>query len=224
PEVILKGCWHKSIFPKLKAEGYQGENKWQEARQWLINTKYPIWKDQQVSSLNLLDSWRWLQEKAGNSRVINPIILKQPPLSELAIGGWEKKENPIKQIPLNSLIHYQIQLPQGGYLLLLEKFSNSTDIYCLCPSCVSPSFEFETGKVILPQKTKYYSKDHFTVEGSIGIEEVLAVISPVKPKLDWLPNLQDKPLSLTEKHLQSLITMVNMQSETQVFWTRYQIV
>ena len=211
PEVIFRDSWSKSIFPKLREEGYQGENKWQKARKWLINTKYPIWKDKQVSSLNLLGSWRCLRDKAENRRGINPIILQQPPLSELAIGGWEKKENPIKQIPLNSLIHYQIQLPQGGYLLLLEKFSNSADVYCLCPSSVSPSFEFDTGEVILPQKTKHYSKDHFTVEGSIGIEEVLAVISPVKPKLDWLPKLQDKPLSLTEKHLQSLITMVNMQ-------------
>jgi hypothetical protein len=66
------------------------------------------------------------------------------------------------QVPIGANVRYQIPMAEGEYLILLEKDGNG-DIYCLQPS----------------RHQKY------KVGEPIATSELIAIVSPEKPAVDW---------------------------------------
>ena len=86
PEVIFRDSWSKSIFPKLREEGYQGENKWQKARKWLINTVKNHNKDKKrvkeaIKKIKIVGGLNFAEKKMESYRVKALEILKDLPES-----------------------------------------------------------------------------------------------------------------------------------------------
>lgn len=137
--------------------------------------------------------------------------------------GWGTKlpSRYEKSVRVDTCIQVEVNLNIQGYLLLLLK-NTSGEVCCVCPSCYAPQNKLETGKTILPQADSPVTS--FFIEGTPGKEQILAIITPKIPNLQWLPQPSDKLLVLTEDCLNTLLDYANNSTEIQLFYTEYQVV
>lgn len=168
--------------------------------------------------LNPTDAlWLQLIELASPTKDIGLVLAKEQTL------GWGTKSPSRyeKSVSVGAYIQVEVNLNIQGYLLLLLK-DTSGEVCCFCPSCFAPENKLETGKTTLPQADSPITS--FPIEGTPGKEQILAIITPKIPNLEWLPNPSDEPLTLTEDYLNTLLDYTNSSKETQILYTEYQVV
>jgi hypothetical protein len=202
----------KTIFPKMKDEGcdFQEVDKCEIAKSWLRGTVYLQWLKQQL--------WDELKTKTTAKNKIGPVLAGN--VSNL--GLRHKTPNSyLDTVPINSDIWLKINLEQPGHLILLEREPSGV-MCCICPSEYAPQFQVKPGETTLPQyPPSPYPVFTATEEGQ---EQMLAVITPEQPPLNWLAKSQQEALELDHQHLYELLTYVENCSDSQVFYTEYEVV
>ena len=206
PDIVLRDCLSKTIFKKLEAEGcdFNGANrdKVEIAKRWLREVAYP---------------WYQLKNTATFTDKMGPRIQE---ISKMDM--WQSDSDYPHTIPLGSKIKFEVKLERPGYLTLLEK-GTSGKLYCLSPSFFAPAPHFnQTGVASLPQEGARINS--FKLTGKPGVEEIVAAIAPQRPKLDWLPKPDQRPLLLQGKHLQEFLAYFQGKSDCTLWYMDYQVV
>jgi len=210
---VFKYCLNK-ILSKMEVEGCDFKDvvkdKFLIAKSWLRGTVYLQWLKQQL--------WDGLKTKTTAKNKIGPVLAGN--VSNL--GLRHKTPNPyLDTVPINSDILFKINLEKPGHLILLEREPSGV-MCCICPSEYAHEFQVKSGETTLPQ----YPPSPYPVftANEEGQEQILAVITPDKPSLNWLAKSQQEALELDHQHLYELLTYVEERSESQVFYTEYQVV
>ena len=159
--------------------------------------------------------WQQLKTQGSHTEKMGLVIAK-----DTLAWGWGNHKRYEKSVKLGSYVQLEINLETPGFLLLIQKDS-SGQAWCFCPSCFAPKPQLETGKTSLPQQGAEITA--FPIEGTVGKEEIIAVIAQNISGLDWLPQGKDVPLELTSNHITELIEYVNKQDNCQVWYTDYAI-
>ena len=210
---VFKSCLNK-ILSKMEVEGCDFKDVTKDkcliAKPWLRGTVYLQWFKQQL--------WNELKAKTTAKNKIGPVLAGN--VSNL--GLRYKTPNPyLDTVPINSDIWLKINLEQPGHLILLEREPSGV-MCCICPSEYAPEFQVKSGETTLPQyPPSPYPVFTATEEGQ---EQMLAVITPDKPSLHWLEKSQQEALELDHQHLYELLIYVEERSDSQVFYTEYQVV
>lgn len=211
---VLTDCLSKTIFPKMQRKGcdFNGahKDKCPIAKQWLKEIVYPQWLKQTL--------WKQLKTKTTAKNKMGVVLAGN--LGNL--GLRHKTPSPyLNEVSKGSDILFKVNLDQPGHLILLER-EPSGGMCCICPSEYAPEFQVKGGEITLPQyPPSPYPAFTATEEGQ---EQILAVITPDKPSLDWLEKSQQEGLELDHQHLDELLTYVENYSNSQVFYTEYQVV
>lgn len=129
-------------------------------------------------------------------------------------------DSPETEIPLNSDVVLELQIDKAGYLLTIEK-GTSGKYWLLSPSSFAPNPNVSTGLSVLPQKESV--KQSFRLKGQIGLEQILAIVFPSEPKLDFLPKEIQRPLQIQEENLSSLLNYLN-SNEHEAMYAEYMVV
>ena len=171
----------------------------------------------QLSEVDQL--WQRLTAKAIVTRKMG-LVLARPNLSTL--GMRPRQAHPYLDIvPLNSDILFKINLDQKGYLILLER-EPSGAVCCLCPSEYAPEFCFDAGEITLPQ---YPPSPYPTFTATeLGQDQMVAVISPKKPPLDWLEISQQEALELNQNQIKALLEYIDRSSKAEVLYRKYSVI
>ena len=161
--------------------------------------------------------WLQLIEIGSPTEDMGLVLAKEQTL------GWGTKlpSRYEKSVRVGSYIQVEVNLEIQGYLLLLLK-DTSGKVYCFCPSCFAPQNKLETGKTTLPQADSPITSFH--IEGTPGQEQILAIITPKIPNLEWLPRPSDELLILTEDYLNTLLDYANNSTEIKLLHTEYQVI
>ncbi|WP_254173941.1 DUF4384 domain-containing protein [Planktothrix pseudagardhii] len=202
----------KTIFPKMQRKGcdFNGahKDKCPIAKQWLEEIVYPQWLKQTL--------WKQLKTKTTAKNKMGVVLA-----GDVGNLGMRHKTPYLDKVPKDSDILFKVNLDQPGHLILLER-EPSGGMCCICPSEYAPEFQVKGGEITLPQyPPSPYPAFTATEEGQ---EQILAVITPDKPSLDWLEKSQQEGLELDHQHLDELLTYVENCSTSQVFYTEYQVV
>ncbi len=213
---IFKDYLNKTICPQLAKEGCDfGEatkGKWKIAQHWLQGEVFPQWQAKQPSlPVTIKQLWHRLVDLAKPGLNMGPVLATD------ILNMWGEYED---CVPLGSSIKFVVNLPNPGYLILLEQ-ATSGDIYCLSPSFFAPRPKFPAGKVSLPQSG--VSRKAFRITGNPGTEKVVAAIMPGKPALSWLLEGERKPLIIRESHLQDLLFCLQKEKAAKIFYTEYTV-
>ncbi|CAD5954111.1 DUF4384 domain-containing protein [Planktothrix agardhii] len=206
---IVTDYLSKIIFPKMKLEGCdfkeRHKGKCDLAKQWLEKTVYPQWLKQTL--------WKQLKTKTTARNKVGPVLA-----GSVGNLGLLHKKPFLDKVPLNSDILFKVNLDQPGHLILLEREPSGV-MCCVCPSEYAPEFQVKGGEITLPQyPPSPYPAFTATEEGQ---EQILAVITPDKPSLNWLAESQQEALELDHEHLFELLTYLEKCSTSQVFYTEY---
>jgi DNA-binding Xre family transcriptional regulator len=161
--------------------------------------------------------WQQLKALGSPTEQMGLVLAKEETLS----WGWQTNSRYEKFVRVGSHIRFEVSLGNPGYLLLLQN-DTSGQIWCFCPSCFAPEPHLNTGKTSLPQQGSPITS--FPIEGTPGLEQILAVITKEEPTLDWLPQGSDEPLQLGENHLTQLLEYVNQSENCNVLYTDYQVI
>ncbi|NEO53861.1 MAG: DUF4384 domain-containing protein [Okeania sp. SIO3B5] len=226
---LLKDCWNNNIYSSLTKHGYQfnGKNKWQFVRKWLIEVKYPEWLKekqklegllQRLQLLTISGLWEELRFRAVSTNKMGPVI---PKVSDMNM--YTPDSNYRSTIPPGTEIKFEVQLERPGYLTLLEK-GTTGEFFCLSPSSLFapyPNFK-EASKVLLPMEGA--SIEFFELSSEPGVEEIIVAIAPERPKLDWLPKPDQEPLQLQGKHLQEFLVYFECESDCTLWYMNYKVV
>jgi hypothetical protein len=202
------------IFSKMEVQGCDfqdvGKDKFLIAKSWLRGTVYLQWFKQQL--------WDELKTKTTAKNKMGVVLAGNVG----HLGMRHKTPNLyLDTVPINSDIWLKINLEQPGHLILLEREPSGV-MCCICPSEYAPQFQVKPGETTLPQyPPSPYPVFTATEEGQ---EQMLAVITPDKPSLHWLEKSQQEALELDHQHLYELLTYVEGRSDSQVFYTEYQVV
>ena len=212
---IFKDYLAKNICPRLEKAGCDFGNttrgKWKIAQNWLQEKKFPQWQEKQpLIPVTIKQLWHRLVDLAAPGLNMGPVLAN-------TLNMWGEYE---ECVPLGSSIKFVVNLPQPGYLILLEQ-GTSGDIFCLSPSFLAPRPMFDRGRVSLPQKGA--SRTAFKITGNPGTEKIVAAITPEKPSLSWLPGGKQKPLTIRESHLQDLLLYLQKAKAARVFYTEYTV-
>ena len=199
----------KTIFPKMKLEGCdfkeRHKGKCDLAKQWLEKTVYPQWLKQTL--------WKQLKTKTTARNKVGPVLA-----GSVGNLGLRHQKPFLNEVPLNSDILFKVNLDQPGHLILLEREPSGV-MCCVCPSEYAPEFQVKGGEITLPQyPPSPYPAFTATEEGQ---EQILAVITPDKPSLNWLAESQQEALELDHEHLFELLTYLEECSTSQIFYTEY---
>ena len=209
---VLKDYLSRNIFMKMAEKGcdFKSRDKSLSAKSWLRGTVYLQWLKQTL--------WNELKTKTTAKNKIGPVLAGN--VSNL--GMRHKTPNPyLNKVPKDSDILFKINLDQPGHLILLEREPSGV-MCCVCPSEYAPEFQVKGGEITLPQyPPSPYPAFTATEEGQ---EQILAVITPDQPSLNWLAKSQQEALELDYQHLYELLTYIEERSDSQVFYTEYQVV
>ena len=74
------------------------------------------------------------------------------------------------------------------------------------------------------ERARQLQAEGYKVYVEEGQEQILAVITPDQPSLNWLAKSQQEALELDYQHLYELLTYIEERSDSQVFYTEYQVV
>ncbi|MFB2971685.1 DUF4384 domain-containing protein [Aerosakkonema sp. BLCC-F183] len=201
-----------AICKKLEAAGCpppsKGVDRWKNAKCWLREEVFPQWAKEQ--GLVALHPWEQLLKLATPTDKMGPKLF-----------GMLDMGSPYEEcLPLGSNIVFEVKLETPGYLLLLEKGTTGR-FWCLCPSVYAPQPSLPVGVAVLPQRAS--GKKSFKITGSIGLEQLVAVIGKEKPSLDWLPEGSGKTLQLEERHLNELLKYLECSGDWKVLYREYTV-
>ncbi|CAD5924545.1 DUF4384 domain-containing protein [Planktothrix agardhii] len=204
---VLKDYLTKNIFTKMTEQGcdFKSRDKSLSAKSWLRGTVYLQWLKQKL--------WDELKTQTTAKNRMGPVL---PSLSSLK----PRPKSYLDTVPLHSDFLFKINLDQPGHLILLER-EPSGGMYCWCPSEYAPQSYLDKGEITLPQSSAPNPAFAPVEEGK---EQLLAVVTPEQPSLNWLAKSQQEALELDHQHLYELLTYVEERSESQVFYTEYQVV
>jgi transcriptional regulator with XRE-family HTH domain len=175
-------------------------------------------EEEEIQELSPLDKlWQQIKILGSPTARMGLVLAKEDTLD----WGWHSASNYEKSVRLGSRIQFEVNFETPGYLLLIQK-DTSGQVWCFCPSCFAPQPQLETGKTRLPQEGSPIAS--FPIEGALGKEQILAVITQDAPNFKWLPQGNAEPLKLTENYLVELLNYVNASEDNQIFYTEYQIV
>ena len=209
---VLRDCLRNTIWKKMVEKGcdFNGahKDKCPIAKQWLEKTVYPQWLKQTL--------WKQLKTKTTARNKVGPVLA-----GSVGNLGMRHQKPFLDKVPLNSDILFKVDLDQPGHLILLEREPSGV-MCCVCPSEYAPEFQVKGGEITLPQyPPSPYPAFTATEEGQ---EQILAVITPDKPSLNWLAESQKEALELDHEHLFELLSYLEKCSTSQVFYTEYQVV
>ena len=209
---VLKDYLTKNIFMKIAEKGcdFQNRDKFLIAKSWLRGTVYLQWLKQTL--------WNELKTKTTAKNKMGAVLAGNVG----HLGMRHKTPNPyLEKVPKDSDILFKVNLDQPGHLILLEREPSGV-MGCICPSEYAPQFQVKPGETTLPQyPPSPYPVFTATEEGQ---EQILAVITPDKPSLHWLEKSQQEEIKLDHEHLYELLTYIEERSDSQVFYTEYQVV
>ncbi|WP_413176323.1 DUF4384 domain-containing protein [Anabaena azotica] len=161
--------------------------------------------------------WKQLQTLGNVTEKMGLVLVEEQTLG----WGWPTSSSYEKFVRIGSYIRVEVNFDNSGYLLLLQR-DTSGNIWCFCPSCFAPQPHLNTGKTCLPQEGSEITC--FPIEGTPGQEEILAVITPNMPSLNWLLQASDEPLQLKESHLRELLDYMNVYKKYEVLYTEYTVI
>jgi Domain of unknown function (DUF4384) len=192
---ILKDYLTKNIFMKMAEQGcdFKSRDKCLIAKQWLEEIVYPQWLKETL--------WKQLKTKTTARNKVGPVLA-----GSVGNLGLRHQKPFLDEVPLNSDILFKVNLDQPGHLILLER-EPSGGMCCVCPSEYAPEFQVKGGEITLPQyPPSPYPAFTATEEGQ---EQILAVITPDKPSLNWLAKSQKEALELDHEHLFELLSYLD---------------
>lgn len=173
-------------------------------------------EEQETPQTPIVQLWQQLQTLGSSTEQMGLVLVK----AETLRWGWESQSLYEKSVRLGSYIRVEINFDPPGYLLLIQK-DTAGQVWCFCPSCFAPQSHIITGKTSLPQEGSPITS--FPIEGTPGKEVILAVITAEIPNLNWLPQGNDDPLELTDKHILQLLDFINTNENCKVMYTEYEI-
>ncbi len=183
-----------------------------------LNWQEIVAPSEEIKKLTPLEElWQKLQALGSYTDQMGLVLAQEETLS------WVKKipSRYEKAVKTGSYIRFEVNLEIPGYLLLLQK-DTLGKLWCFCPSCFAPQPKLEKGKTILPQEGS--ETNSLCIEGTPGIEVILAVVTQDMPKLQWLSQANDEPLELTENFIMELLNYINLSGDNQILYTEYEIV
>jgi hypothetical protein len=207
-----------SICDKLEEMGCpasKGADRWKNCRYWLREEMFKIWaKEQGLIKPKLIDEcWQELKEKADHQEGLTVEI---PALGNMAARPNRKRH----EIPVNSNLIYRVDSPKPGHLMLFEREPNGT-IVCLCPSEFAPESEYQGKETKLPHPDSEYP---YFGSDELGWEQLVAVITPELPPLQWLEDSRKEALELSQDHLGEVLDYLQQQPNADVLYTEYLVI
>lgn len=218
---IAEKKWH------LK-DGRMIEN-WHDLRTYLRYEHFQMWLksklDREVElSLTLNELWSILTDRisASNNFIVRP---RKEQIASIHYNRREKKTLP--KYSSGTRVNCYLKLEQPSYVILLCKESSGL-ILCVCPSYLVFKNYHPPGEFICPdlnhEECPYLTLEN---EAGIGIEEWIAITSPQKLALNWVPDKDEEleehnPIELSEVELLDLLNSIKNQ-ECQVMGFKYQI-
>lgn len=207
-----------SICAKLEEMGCppsEGADRWKNCRCWLREEMFKIWAKEQglIKPKSIDECWQELKEKADHQEGLTVEI---PALGNMAARPNRKRH----EIPVNSHLIYRVDSPKPGHLMLFEREPNGT-IVCLCPSEFAPESEYQGKETVLPHPDSEYP---YFGSDELGWEQLVAVITPELPPLQWLEDSRQEALEVNQDHLAGLLDYVNGQTNAEVLYTEYLVV
>ncbi|WP_026793354.1 MULTISPECIES: DUF4384 domain-containing protein [Planktothrix] len=207
-----------SICDKLEKMGCPPsteDGRWKNCRYWLREEMFKIWaKEQGLIKLKSIDEcWQELKEKVAHQEGLTVEI---PALGNMAARPNRKRH----EIPVNSNLIYRVDFPKPGHLILFEREPNGT-IVCLCPSEFAPESEYPGKETKLPHPNSEYP---YFGSDELGWEQLVAVITPELPPLQWLEDSRQEALEVNQDHLAGILDYVNSQTNAEVLYTEYWVV
>jgi Domain of unknown function (DUF4384) len=217
PAIIVRDRLHK-ICQRFEKEGCEfngcNKGKWQIAKKWLRQEKYPEWlKEQNIEpekKPTLDQLWQQLLAKAIYTDQMRPV------LSEMRDMVPDEA-----CFSLGSHIRFDVNLGISGYLLLLEK-GTSGKLWCLCPSDFALEPLLRDGQTTLPQSSA--PQRSFELTGNPGQEQIIAVVTQELQVITKLVSARSKPLlQLNEEFLTELLNYLNSNPNNPVFYMEYTV-
>lgn len=213
----------KKITNKLGEAGcdYKGvvQGRWEIARQWLREIKYPEWLANHPDRL-LGNFWEQLWSKVTS---FEGITFKTPPQLETAgldPAAWEGEQEKIFTIGWDNKLSYEINSQQPGYLTLIQKYS-SGELYFLSPSCfVKQPCEPAQQHIFPSAKCSFLPLQKYVT----GMELLVAVVSQKNPSFSWVKAEDQKPLKLQDSNLQELLEFIEREPNCEIIGTKLRIV
>jgi hypothetical protein len=155
-------------------------------------------------------------------------IYQKPQIDISNMGGaFEEEDLPkrfLDTVPKGTeRLKFQILSEGRGKVLLLLNREESGKIYCVCPSILTPSIEFDLGgEMIVPQPEA--PKPYLRIPTTAGKEDWWAWIVNEEPSsLDWWEKMRNNRGSLlTNQQLADLLRLAGRQGE--VLHTYYWVV
>ncbi len=188
----------KRIFQKLEAEGCPSQgatkDKMDIARPWLRGIVY---------------LWYQLKKQAMPTNKMGPVLAEVPTL------GMRPKPYEDK-VTKDSKIVFKVNLDSPGHLMLLEREPGGV-VCCLCPSEYAPKSSFPKGEAVLPQDGEPFTATE------VGREQIVAILTPEEPALQWLEQSRREALELDKGHLQELLEYLERTPKSQVLYMQYEV-
>ncbi len=214
PAHILRD-YLRQIFRKLEAVGcdFNGaiKDKRHIAQPWLRDIIYPEWLREYL--------WQQLKAKGTHTNQMGPVLVEPQPIPHLGLLHPE----PILYrgtVPQGSKIEIHLNVDRKGYLILLEREPSGV-VFCVCPSQYAPDWRHQGELTVLPQFPPSPHSSFAATE--VGCEQLLAVITPELPPLEWLECSLVRALKLDKNHLNELLEYLKCTPNSHVFYTEYTV-
>jgi hypothetical protein len=191
------------------------KNRWKNCRRWLREEMFAQWAKEQglIKPKSIDECWQELKEKVAHQEGLTVEI---PALGNMGARPNRKRH----EIPVNSNLIYRVDFPKPGHLMLFEREPNGT-IVCLCPSEFAPESEYQGKETKLPHLNSEYQ---YFGSDELGWEQLVAVITPELPPLQWLEDSRQEALEVNQDHLAGILDYVNSQTNAEVLYTEYWVV
>lgn len=193
----------------------EGPDRWKNCRRWLREVMFPQWAKEQglIKPKSIDECWQELKEKVAHQEGLTVEI---PALGNMGARPNRKRH----EIPVNSHLIYRVDFPKPGHLMLFEREPNGT-IVCLCPSEFAPESEYPGKETKLPHP---HSEYQYFGSDELGWEQLVAVITPELPPLQWLEDSRKEALELSQDHLGEVLDYLQQQPNADVLYTEYLVI
>lgn len=231
---IIKYTWSDYVAKKIVEKDWCFKDgrkieDWNDLRTYLRYEHFQLWLKSKLNreaelSLTLNELWSILTDRtsASNNFIVRP---RKEQMASINYSRREKKTLP--KYSLGTRVNCYLKLEQASYVILLCKETSGL-ILCVCPSYLTFTNYHPPGEFICPdlnhEECPYLTLEN---ESGIGIEEWIAITSPHKLPLNWLPDKDEEldehePIELSEVELLDLLNYVRHQ-KCEVMGFKYQI-
>jgi len=109
---------------------------------------------------------------------------------------------------LGSQLCLALEAGRDGHLLLLDEGPEGIT-YCLCPSLFAPNTHVTRELAYLPQRAGGF--DAFEISGVPGREHLLAIVTELPLRLEWLPPRRESPARiLSDEDVAEVLRQLNL--------------